>query len=120
MARIRYRLRTIMIIVAFVALVLVVVIQGVYLRRARVQIEMYRSELASWRAWVDERRRLDEQARAAAVAQSTNTLQAQELIDVIDRSKRFFSDPATKAMLDELQERAKYLIEKNRACSGGN
>jgi uncharacterized membrane protein affecting hemolysin expression len=42
MARIRFRLRTLMIIVAFVALILVVVIQGVYLKRASEELKIYR------------------------------------------------------------------------------
>ena len=47
MARIRFRLRTLMIVVAFVALILVTIMQGVYLKRAEVRMEMYQAEAAN-------------------------------------------------------------------------
>jgi hypothetical protein len=65
MARIRYRLRTLMIIVAFVALVLVAVVQQFYLNRARVRLEMFRAEAEHARA-VAEMQRLRAEQRLAA------------------------------------------------------
>jgi F0F1-type ATP synthase membrane subunit b/b' len=66
MAQIRYRLRTIMIIVAFVALVLVAVLQQYYLNRAQVQMEMYRAEAEHARATAEMQRLRAEQQLAAA------------------------------------------------------
>ncbi len=66
MARIRYRLRTIMIIVAFVALVLVTVLQQYYLNKAQVQMEMYRAEAERARATAEMQRLRAEQQLAAA------------------------------------------------------
>ena len=50
MLRIRVRLRTLMIIVAFVALFLVVLMQAAYLKRAEVRMERYQTEAANARA----------------------------------------------------------------------
>jgi hypothetical protein len=56
MVRIRFRLRTLMIVVAFVALVLVAVMQGVYRKRAEVRMQMYRAEAEHARAIADAER----------------------------------------------------------------
>ena len=50
MTGVRFRLRTLMIIVAFVALGVVVVMQGVQMARARVQAELFRAEAEHSRA----------------------------------------------------------------------
>jgi F0F1-type ATP synthase membrane subunit b/b' len=65
MARLRYRLRTIMIVVAFVALVLVVLLQQFYLNRAQVRLEMYRAEAERARAIAEMQRLRAEQQLAA-------------------------------------------------------
>ena len=44
MLRLRVRLKTLMIIVAFVALILTVIIQGVLLRRATIMADVSRAE----------------------------------------------------------------------------
>ncbi len=66
MPRIRYRLRTLMIVVAFVALVLVAVLQQFYLNRAQVRLEMYRAEAERARA-IAELQRLRAEQQLAAV-----------------------------------------------------
>jgi F0F1-type ATP synthase membrane subunit b/b' len=68
MLRIRYRLRTLMIVVAFVALVLVVLLQGVYLKRAALRMEMHQAEAAGARAVAEMQRLRAEQRLAAAQA----------------------------------------------------
>ena len=56
MRRIRFRLRTLMIIIAFLALSLTVIIQSVLLHRAAVREQQYRAELAQQRAMADGQR----------------------------------------------------------------
>ena len=66
MARIRFRLRTLMIIVAFVAIVFVAVIQGYYIKRAEVRMETHQAEGANVRAAAEHQlARAEKQAAAA-------------------------------------------------------
>ena len=108
MLRIRFRLRTIMIVVAVTALVLTVVIQGVLLRRAAVA----------------------QQRRAAALQQSAAALQQgaaanrqsaalrQEIEREIAEAERFIARDNVenkKRLASRAEEMA---IERERTCSG--
>jgi hypothetical protein len=96
-----------------VALVLVVLLQQFYLNRAQVRLEMYRAELAEARAAAAMHRRLAEQQLAAAQKMHANEVNSlEEQMQLIDKAKRAIDDPATKAMLEATQERAKGLIDE--------
>ena len=72
MRRIRYRLRTLMILVAFVALVVTVVMQAVLLRRAAMREELSRAVAAQNLAMAELARARAEQAiRAILEEQAT-------------------------------------------------
>jgi NhaP-type Na+/H+ or K+/H+ antiporter len=62
----RFRLRTVMITIAFLALILTVIMQGVFLQRAAVREQMLRAEAELARAQADLRR-----ARAEAALQQS-------------------------------------------------
>jgi hypothetical protein len=76
MGRIRFRLRTLMIVVAFVALVLTVVMQAVLLRRAAVKEELSRA-LAAQNLAMAELARADAEAQATANLEALKIVQAQ-------------------------------------------
>jgi len=63
MRQARFRLRTIMIWIAFLALVMTVIVQTVFLQRAAVREQMYRAEMMRERAMAE---LLEQRARAAA------------------------------------------------------
>ncbi len=74
MGRIRYRLRTLMIVVAFVALLLTVVMQAVLLRRAALREELSRAVAAQNLAMAERARIRAEQAiRAIAIIEEQGT-----------------------------------------------
>jgi ABC-type protease/lipase transport system fused ATPase/permease subunit len=66
MRRLRFRLLTLMIIIAFVALTLTVITQSVLLHRAAAREQQYRAELAQHLA-------MTQQQRALAAAQLVRT-----------------------------------------------
>ncbi|MFI5456448.1 MAG: hypothetical protein ACHRXM_13445 [Isosphaerales bacterium] len=69
----RFRLRTLMITIAFVALILTVFMQTILLRRAAVRVEYFRAEAAQQRAEAEQQRALAEanlQRARAAVGQT--------------------------------------------------
>ena len=66
MAQVRFRLRTLMITIAFIALLLAVFTQTVLLRRAQVREELYRALAAESRAMAEQQRARAEQQIAKA------------------------------------------------------
>ncbi len=89
MVRIRYRIRTLMIVVAFVALVLVVVLQAFYLNRAVVRLEMFRAIAARSEAVAEIQRLRAEQQLAAAQA-TIEQMRAEAMVtgDAVTRGEK--------------------------------
>jgi NhaP-type Na+/H+ or K+/H+ antiporter len=56
----RFRLRTLMITIAFLALILTVFIQTILIQRAAVRLEYFRAEAAQQRAEAEQQRELAE------------------------------------------------------------
>ena len=87
MARIRFRLRTLMIVVAFVALVLVVLLQDFYIGRAELRIFGLQADAESARAAAEM-----ERVRAAQ-----QLLATQQIIDAAETRMKRIIDKAKRA-----------------------